>query len=160
MDEYPPAYMLNVNDPAYYNGGNPQAPKGQEGQLIRYLPGGSNTGAASSWAGVCMDVSPLSDAEFKSKADRAALSQKSTIGIKTYFAIDNFPWRWEFEFGSWGHSTNPLPNEGLNDNGCWPSQIVSNDPGFVLLTYDQYYNGQAPPYDYSAKMMRGTNGDP
>ena len=33
-------------------------------------------------------------------------------------------------------------NWGLNDNACWPSAIVPNDPGYVLLLNDKWYSTQ------------------
>lgn len=33
--------------------------------------------------------------------------------------------------------------DGLLENPCWPSMIVPNDPGFVLLTNDNFYKSDS-----------------
>lgn len=43
-----------------------------------------------------------------------------------------------FEIKHW--EAPDLPNDGLNDNPCWPSGLVPNDPGFALLTNDPWYD--------------------
>ena len=65
----------------------------------------------------------------------------------------------EFSITGWFQSKNPLPNDGLDANiMCWPQARAAADPGFTLLTFDGFYNGQPPPYDYSAAYVPGQNG--
>ena len=40
-------------------------------------------------------------------------------------------------------------DDGLTDNPCWPKKYTPNDPGYVLLTEDEFYKGQPPPIDYT-----------
>ena len=71
-------------------------------------------------------------------------------------------WHMEFE-----HTVNPLPNDGLNDNPCWPSKIAPQDPGFALLTFDPYYTSlygkdqtkTKHPYTYDAPYNPPANGE-
>lgn len=47
-----------------------------------------------------------------------------------------------FEIKDWDNLPND-PEDGLEQNPCWPSMIVPNDPGFALLTDDNYYTSNA-----------------
>jgi hypothetical protein len=69
--------------------------------------------------------------------------------------LDKHP---EFTITAWEHR--PLPNDGLNDNECWPSNMAPNDPGYALNTYDKWYSTQATPYpyDYRAAYNPPVNG--
>ncbi|KAL4724365.1 hypothetical protein ACLX1H_008979 [Fusarium chlamydosporum] len=33
-----------------------------------------------------------------------------------------------------------LCDAGLWDNGCWPKKSAKTDPGFLLLSYDEWYD--------------------
>ena len=70
------------------------------------------------------------------------------------------------------HSSNPPTNDGLDDNVCWPRNIAVGDPGFALLTLDEWYDtnrrGQVKGPDgrygktrwnYNKPYKQGTNGD-
>jgi hypothetical protein len=63
----------------------------------------------------------------------------------------------EFTIGTWEQDAT-VPDDGLRVNPCWPSAIAPADPGFALLTYDPFYQGQAPPYNYAAAYVSGKNG--
>jgi hypothetical protein len=156
-DEYPPAYLLHRNHPAFINAGI-----NSQGQLVRYLPDGENRGAGQMWKGACFvpSVEDMSESKFRSEFNKAPNKQyiKGRNGqIQTLAAI-TVPTRPEFTISAWGQRNNP-PNDGLDVNPCWPSGIASKDPGFALLTFDPWYAGQAPPYNYQAAYAKGTNGD-
>lgn len=155
-DEYPPAYLLGTNDPAYiFSGDN------AKGQLMRYLPKTQNQRAGQMWKGSCFNgpVRALSDADFRNEVGKAPKMKKQVIkhkGVEQTLAAVTVGSRPEFTISSWGQS--PAANDGMNDNPCWPRGIAANDPGFALLTYDPYYQGKAPPYNYKAKYVKGSNG--
>ncbi|KAK3986114.1 hypothetical protein QBC44DRAFT_373421 [Cladorrhinum sp. PSN332] len=156
-DEYPPAYLLDDNDPAFTNSG-----KNSRGQLIRYIPDKQNRAAGQMWKGACFGkpLAGMSDADFKDafkhgagqggartrtlKRDHEQTMAAATITQRPAFTITKFP---------------TAPTEaGLKENPCWPSGIAPADPGFALLTYDPYYQGKQPPYNYGQKYVRGVNG--
>ncbi|KAI1804250.1 carbohydrate-binding module family 24 protein [Daldinia bambusicola] len=145
-DEYPPAYLLQPNDPAFVNGG-----KNAQGQLVRWLPWDENQKAGQTWKGICFipPVEALSNQAFENgvKADtnRRLVVQPGIVQTMATVTVNQRP---EFSFGTWGHAKQPPKDDGLRDNPCWPSGAAKNDPGFVLLTYDPWYKGNPPPYDY------------
>jgi hypothetical protein len=155
-DEYPPAYLLTKNDVAWTQGGIDST-----GQLIRYLPGDENIGAAHMWGSVCMSapLGALSDKDFYDKVKSAANNRPVNRPTgATVYATVTVPYHPEFTIDSWGHSGAPPANDGLDVNDCWPKEIARQDPGFPLLLCDPYYGGKAPPYDYSKPYKQGTNG--
>ena len=50
------------------------------------------------------------------------------------------------------HAANPPVSDGLRENPCWPKKLAPDDPGFALMTWDPFYKGNPPPYDYKAKV--------
>jgi hypothetical protein len=45
-----------------------------------------------------------------------------------------------FEIKHWEHTQiTSLADDGLSENRCWPSTLAPNDPGFALLTDDEWY---------------------
>jgi hypothetical protein len=157
-DEYPPAYLLSPNDPAILYGG-----MNARGQLVRYILYENNQQAGQMWKGACFGsvLRDMSDAELKNKVARS--NQKQVIRKprlqQTMVAI-TVSSRPEFSISDWGHSNNPPPDDGLRDNECLPNSLAAIDPGFALLTYDPYYKGRPPPFDYKAKFEKGKNGPP
>lgn len=157
-DEYPPAYLLTPNDPAFLFAG-----QNTQGQSVRYLPRDENSGAGQIWKNACFSppVKDLSDTDFKSKVNGASNAQKAVVNAGTLiqtFAAVTVTARPEFGFGSWDHASNPPPNDGLDANPCWPQAIAALDPGFNLLTFDGFYQGQTPTYNYRAAYTQGPNG--
>lgn len=158
MDEYPPAYLVSKADPAYKNGG-----KDSSGQLVRYIPNKQNSGAGSMWTGVCFKgpINAMSDRDFEIKVNGAPRLQKRIVRkgtleiIKAPITVTQRP---IFTITAWDHAGNPPPNDDLGQNPCWPSGIAAGDPGYALLTFDLYYGGQPPPYNYRAPYKKGTNG--
>ncbi|KAK1990037.1 glycoside hydrolase [Colletotrichum falcatum] len=148
-DEYPPAYLLDDNNPAFINSGVDRT-----GQLVRFIPGTENQRAGQMWKGACFGntLKELSDTNFE-----AAVSRPNSQLLRTYVAIgvNTHP---EFTIASYGHSGSPPANDGLNDNQCWPSGLAAADPGYALLTYDPYYDTQPMPYRYNQAYVQGTNG--
>ncbi|KAI1074014.1 hypothetical protein F5B20DRAFT_565224, partial [Whalleya microplaca] len=156
-DEYPPVYLLKTTDTAFKNAGVDTT-----GQSVRWLPGSQNGGAASMWSSICFKVpiqalddnglwNAARNKNFGLKSDaKAPTSTEYTVAV----TVDHRP---EFTIANWQHDQT-APEDGLRDNPCWPAQIAPNDPGFTLLTFDSFYKGQKPPYDYTAKYEKGKNG--
>lgn len=145
IDEYPPIYLLNNQSPAWTDSGEP----GGKGQLVRYLPGKENGGAASMWNNICFKetLRSLSDSEFKARVKKNSPTIKNpTANHREYqgqVEANNRPY---FTITSWDQPK--APNDGLELNPCWPSGLAPLDPGFALLDYDPYYKGNPSPYDY------------
>jgi hypothetical protein len=159
MDEYPPAYLLNDDDPAMVYGG-----KDTRGQAVRYLPGTENSGAGQSWRGACFKpvVADMSDTDFKNAMNRAPVAAKQVAIvrqdlIRTLAAVD-VAVRPEFVWSEWDHAGNPPADDGMRDNPRWPSVIAPDDPGFAILTFDPWYNNRARPYDFLAAYDPPRNG--
>lgn len=61
----------------------------------------------------------------------------STVTISTVRAI--------FKITDWDNLPQDDKWYGLKDNKCWPKDLAPNDPGWVLLTNDEFYQqGQHP----------------
>lgn len=82
-----------------------------------------------------------------------AASTEYEVGI----TVESRP---EFTIVAWEHGNpqSPSKDDGLSENPCWPKAIAPQDPGFTLLTFDKYYNGNKPPYDYTQPYVPGKNG--
>ncbi|KAK0648397.1 hypothetical protein B0T16DRAFT_370797 [Cercophora newfieldiana] len=138
-DEYPPYYLLNRQDSAWIGSGDANDPNGQ---LMRWLPGKQNGNAAKMWGGQCFlpIVKKLSDKDYRSKVLNARNQHTNKLGplheeIYAEVTVDERP---VFTVTKWEHDKAPLPNDGLDDNPCWPKGRIPSDPGFVLLSYDPW----------------------
>ncbi|KAK8051793.1 chitinase 18-9 [Apiospora rasikravindrae] len=159
-DEYPPAAVLDENSPTYQNGG-----KTDQGQMIRYVPAGENTGAGSMFRGLCMaPVQGLTGPQMKRKVEGAppskrtrGVNNKRVVQVTAQVDVDSTP---EFTISRFEHSPGqaPPPDYGLRDNPCWPQALAARDPGFALLKVDPWYAGRTPDYDYRSNYTKGTNG--
>lgn len=162
-DEYPPIYLLNDQHDAWKNSGKSNKPGGQ---LMRFLPGSHNTGAASLWNNACFKpvMDKISDREFRALVLNNQKSNQPTnpgsdpnheqfeakvvpVNVHPYFTIT-----------AWEHAANPPVEAGLWENPCWPMDFAPLDPGFALLDYDPWNLKQWPldgngkktnPYDYT-----------
>lgn len=149
IDEYPPAYLMDPNHPAWANSGTAGT-----GQLIRWLPGSDNANGGDMWKAFCLwpAMDDLSDQEVIRRVNNGRNKQFSTPGShpdrREIFAEVDVDVRPVFRINSYFHTGKPLQNKGLDANPCWPSRLT-DDPGFTLLTSDPYYGGNPPPYDYS-----------
>jgi hypothetical protein len=151
-DEYPPAYLLSNTDTAYVKAG-----KDATGQMVRYVPDEENRGAGSLWGSLCLrePLLALNPDEIMNRANQhgfGATVRTRKVRTNTWtetqvgITVDHRP---RFTIGSWGHAANPLPDDGLSANPCWPSAAAPDDPGFALMTYDPWYQGKPPPYKYN-----------
>jgi hypothetical protein len=155
-DEYPPIYLMDNTHPAWINAANkPAAGTPYTGQLIRYITGPQNGGAANTlWRGKCFApaLMELDDKEFAQKVEAAAnkVVKKGPLATTTQASI-TVPHRPEFTIDTWGHT--PLTDDGLDENDCWPETKTPKDPGFALLSYDPWYtdNNRKPLWDYTKK---------
>jgi len=150
-DEYPPAYFM------------PQDTKQQGlGQIVRWLPGSVNGGAANTqWAGFCGDNDGgkgngqlyrndhKSGKEGEVNKDLVSLVRPGTtvsnkVGDKftTTVSFEAVYQRAVFEMhfdGTWDDTPSEKNDWGLSENPCWPQDIVTDDPGYALLTDDKWY---------------------
>ena len=80
---------------------------------------------------------PFGSCTFADWLSPAVVAVHSTVWIVTTRAI--------FSIGNWDNLPND-PYHGLKLNSkCWPSQLAPDDPGWVLLTNDEFYSaGQYP----------------
>ena len=140
----------------------PDAKKKSYGQIIRYIPRHDNIGAASTeWAGFC----PLKDGgagngqyyrenkdghkegqvneelvELKKPGEEIVHGKTTTTRYEARFTRAIF----EIVFDeSWPVKPSKENDWGLRQNPCWPQDIAPNDPGYVLLTDDHWYQTAA-----------------
>ncbi|PQE29035.1 glycoside hydrolase family 18 protein [Rutstroemia sp. NJR-2017a BBW] len=153
-DEYPPLYFLTEQSPAYINAGR-DAPGGQ---LVRSLPSKQNSNAANGmWKGVCfkevLTSSAISNKDLKDKVDASGAKlrlvelnegAKNKRTFKRYGEI-TVNVRPEFSISSWPAAA---PNDGLDQNPCWPQSTAPRDPGFALFSNDPYYDTHPTVYNY------------
>lgn len=147
-DEYPPAYLMNRQNPAWVNSGVDES-----GQMVRYLPADQNQKAGQMWKGACFRpaLMELTNAEFLRNFNRVgsatplvrAKKNLKAEMVQGYILLGHRP---QFSITQWGHS--PARDDGLFDNTCWPRIAAAGDPGFALLDYDQWYTGKQRPWDY------------
>ena len=138
MDEFPPAYLLDANNPAFIYAG-----KDKRGQRVRYIPWTDNQDAGQSWKGIffvgvldSMSDKDLQDLITKSPLSKPTNPQPQKESVNVAIAVDRKP-KLIFD---WDLPANPSQDDGLGDNGCWPKDIAVGDPGFALLSLDDWYD--------------------
>ncbi|QPH01779.1 hypothetical protein C2857_005982 [Epichloe festucae Fl1] len=155
MDEYPPANLLGLKDPARTNAGVDKT-----GQRVRVLPHSENRGAGSMWKGTCFNkaLDALSNTEFEKRVNAArgkkTVNKNGVRQVHAAITLDIWP---HFTISSWGQSKN-VKDDGLWDNQCWPKGIAAGDPGYALLSLDEWRDDNAAKYDYRKPYVKGTNG--
>lgn len=164
-DEYPPAYLLNNNDPAVIMGG-----LNHQGQIIRYLPGKENGAGGKLWKGICFLplVEELSDQEVKDwiakdKNKKTVVKQTGRNTVTEIHASFTAEKRPEFTITKWpsvpaAPPGRPTWTDGVAENPCWHQAQQAEDPGFQLFTWDNWYNNNQKPYDYKKEYKKGSNG--
>ncbi|KAJ4021153.1 hypothetical protein NW752_004160 [Fusarium irregulare] len=170
MDEWPPAYLIEKDSDTYQ-----QAGKDRRGQRMRFLDAGHNRGAASYWRGFCFvdAIKGLSLKEFHDMVMAGKKGRWATNGnhkkTNVQVEIDIRPqFNLVYEFDQPGFVGNKLRDDGIWDNGCWPKKAAKSDPGFALLSLDEWYikNPKAKVWDYTQKYLPNPgpgetkNGDP
>ncbi|KAF5542204.1 glycoside hydrolase family 18 [Fusarium phyllophilum] len=164
MDEYPPAYLLTKADPAWQFSG-----KDKRGQRLRFIPRGENAGAAAMWKSICLKepLKKLTDAELWTRIKRGTNKQSThPTSQKEVMMLDiTIGERPEFSM-TYDHEKNPKPDSGLASNPCLPAKLAVNDPGFALLSLDEWYdknpqgaNGGRTKWNYAKPYKKGSNGD-
>ncbi|KAM5368692.1 hypothetical protein ACJZ2D_009358 [Fusarium nematophilum] len=162
-DEYPPGYLLDPAGDEWQDGG-----KTKKGQRVRYLPAHQNRGAGSMWRRACF-VPPFIKLS-ETPQDYVDMCEASTIVRTVQFAQGNgerhiveptVKYRPTFTIDKYIFAGAPLRDDGLWDNKCWPSDIAKTDPGFTLLSIDEWYgkNKNAKKWDYKKPYNPPTNGD-
>lgn len=153
MDEFPPAYFL---------------PDGSTGQVVRWIPGSENGGAGSMWGGFCgandggfrnsqLKKLPTDIGKEKTGPPNEALQElrspkekknrgkdgKTTTTTEYDSTFTRAVMKMEFDWKGAPLVPNKANDWGLRVNPCWPSYIAPEDPGYVLLTDDNWYKTAA-----------------
>ncbi|GIZ37972.1 hypothetical protein CKM354_000139900 [Cercospora kikuchii] len=151
VDEYPPAYLLGK-----------ARISSSDAQLMRFIPATANEPAGKIWKGLCMraPLEPMAASEIARRVTQSGRStvtsdrQAETTKWTARIGVDHIP---VFSMGGWLQTSQR--NDGLNDNGCWPSRIAPGDPGFALLDADPYNIArQRPNFNYRQPYVPGRNG--
>ncbi|KAK4442307.1 hypothetical protein QBC34DRAFT_363987 [Podospora aff. communis PSN243] len=155
-DEWPPRYFWP---------GDKEALKRNMKQRVRLLPQNENGGAGSMWAHFCEDnnaqtvknkpgttyVNPsfiqTVKSESKQEVNKGTTTIKSTVSVDTAHAVFTIT---DFQ----GIDLNDKLH-GLKENPCWPKALAGDDPGFVLLTDDEYYATQPPSVQARRLLYKG-----
>lgn len=142
----------------------PDAKEKNLGQIIRWLPGSENSGAANTeWRKFCAnhdgvagngqfhkdDVKeskqgPVNEDLVSLKRPGKEIKNKGPDGKTT--TTTEYEARFtravfEMQFDKLWPTTPSQDNDwGLKENPCWPEDIVPNDPGYALLTADKWYD--------------------
>ncbi|KAK0610895.1 hypothetical protein B0T14DRAFT_500090 [Immersiella caudata] len=152
-DEWPPRF--------FWPGDAVARQKGME-QRVRLIPAAQNGGAGSMFREFCIDNAAavkkkqptdpdLVDPKFivtkeqNSRTDKAGPGGTptvfTTVSVQTGHAV--------FDIQDWDNlpeEPDALPDDqkwhGLKENPCWPKALAPEDPGFVLLTNDEFYMTQ------------------
>ncbi|KAF4450549.1 glycoside hydrolase family 18 protein [Fusarium austroafricanum] len=159
-DEFPPVYLLDASDEAYKEGGK------KKGQRVRWLPRKQNKKGGDLWKSMCFKE-PLAAMSLKDFHDFVVAGTKGPVpqAGNHYKAnveagnVDVRP-RFHLEYELDNPGAVNLKDDGLWDNPCWPKAIAKSDPGFVLLSIDEWYaKNPKPKWEYQKPYSKGSNGD-
>ncbi|CAI4210329.1 unnamed protein product [Parascedosporium putredinis] len=140
--------------------------KGKKAQRVRLIPQSDNGPAGTIWKGFC-DLTGEYGPMTKTKVNGAnkvienvdlylrarpadvnqnlgadkTMTETTTSYVKTGRAVFSL----QFEDQKF-----KLPNDGLDDNPCLPDIVRGTDPGWALLTYDEYYDRNPDLQQYTA----------
>ncbi|KAM5349053.1 hypothetical protein ACJ41O_008876 [Fusarium nematophilum] len=135
-DEYPPKYFLNGTSPEFKKAGIDKT-----GQRIRVMPYNDNENAGRLWKSVCFKdpLLAMTDKDLYDRMQKGSRKSSSQVGpdhekTEMEIVIDHRP-----EFTLRYHHNKPK-DDGLWDNGCWPNGLAAGDPGFALLSLDEWYD--------------------
>ncbi|RYP67030.1 hypothetical protein DL771_007449 [Monosporascus sp. 5C6A] len=140
-------------------------------QRVRLVPFDDNRGAGQIWKGFCEDNNAIStkvrvakttswiqsnfirtqpnpkvEPQYRGKDRTATII--SSVSVLTARAI--------FKFTDWDGLPKDNQWYGLKDNKCWPKDLAPEDPGWALLTNDEFYQaGQHPDLQVHTQSYRG-----
>lgn len=155
MDEWPPAYLIEETSDTFKNAGIDRS-----GQRMRWLKAGENRGAGNQWKGVCFGeaLKGMTIDDFHKMVMAGKKGPKATTGDTTMMNVqvdvDVRPqFSFAYEFDEPAFVGNKLRDAGLWDNQCWPKKAAKTDPGFALLSLDEWYdkNPTAKVWDYKKR---------
>ncbi|OHF01134.1 hypothetical protein CORC01_03448 [Colletotrichum orchidophilum] len=142
-DEFPPRYFWPKDE---------EAEKKGMGQRIRFVPYDENRKAGAMWAGFCNKNGAQSSTTragivtswIQSKHiktvnanSRSAQGADGTTTVTSWVSIETA--RPIFKITDWDGLPKDTKWYGLQDNKCWPKDLTPHDPGWVLLTNDEFY---------------------
>ncbi|KAK6845712.1 hypothetical protein PG995_015822 [Apiospora arundinis] len=143
-DEWPPAYFWP---------GDAYAKKNNMVQRVRLNPATHNGPAGGIFHGFCATNDAIimkgsTTLEKKENVETVGApdvkkARKGPDGTDTITSIVSVNTRHAvFKFEDWDNL--PVDNiwYGLKENECWPSDLAKEDPGWALLTYDEFYETQ------------------
>ncbi|KAL3292680.1 class V chitinase chi100 [Colletotrichum asianum] len=157
-DEWPPRYFWP---------GDKEAKKKRLVQKIRLIEWHENGGAGSMFNGFCNN-----NAAASSNAGKGTYEQQKflkTVGDakietpdpnKKPLTMSQSTLRAIFTIKDWDNLSEEKDDapkwHGLKENKCWPSLLAPEDPGFALLTDDEFYKqGQHPELAHHTASYRG-----
>ncbi|KAI9167962.1 putative hydrolase [Paramyrothecium foliicola] len=149
-DEWPPRYFWPGDEAAHKN---------NMVQRVRFIHWKENQDAGHLWSGFCTDhhatsrkngkdviqsdyiTSDTNENKVITKTSGGITTIHTTVTISTAHVI--------FSIGDWDGQPKD-DNDGLYENICWPSQLVPDDPGWALLTNDEWYTRSMDKLQYIA----------
>ncbi|KAK1636284.1 hypothetical protein BDP81DRAFT_394898 [Colletotrichum phormii] len=159
-DEFPPRYFWPKDN---------EAEKKGMVQRIRFLPYDENRKAGAMWRGFCNKNAAQSSTTRTSTVtsfiqskfirtvnanSRTAKGLDGTTTVTSWVSIETA--RAIFKITDWDGLPKDTKWYGLRDNKCWPNDLTPDDPGWVLLTNDEFYAaGQHPDLAPHTQSYRG-----
>ncbi|KAI8298566.1 hypothetical protein K4K61_011514 [Colletotrichum sp. SAR11_59] len=161
-DEWPPRYFWP---------GDKEAKKKRLVQKIRLIEWHENGGAGSMFNGFCNNNAAASSNAGKGTYEQQKFLKtvgdakietpdpnKKPLTIVSHVSIDTL--RAIFTIKDWDNLSEEKDDapkwHGLKENKCWPSLLAPEDPGFALLTDDEFYKqGQHPELAHHTASYRG-----
>ena len=117
---------------------------------MRSLDAGHNRGAASYLRGFCFvdAIKELSQKKFHDMVMWGGGGRKSRTAtngnqdkINVQVDVDVHPqFSLAYEFDDSAFAGTKLRDAGSWENGCWPKEAAKTDPGFALLSLDEWYS--------------------
>ncbi|KAK1726785.1 uncharacterized protein BDZ83DRAFT_772939 [Colletotrichum acutatum] len=156
-DEFPPRY--------FWPKANEAEEKGMV-QRIRFLPYDENRKAGAMWRGFCnkngaqssttrtSTVTSFIQSKFIRTVNANSRTAKGVDAVTSWVSIETA--RAIFKITDWDGLPKDTKWYGLRDNKCWPKDLTPDDPGWVLLTNDEFYSaGQHPDLAQHTQSYRG-----
>lgn len=167
-DEYPPAYFMPADTTANKQNKNPQ--------IIRWLPEADNNAGGKIWTQFCANRDGgkgNGQLKRRKKDDKVDVINEDLVDLQpnpneksvkgndgktttiTYYEAKYT--RAVFELGfDWDGKPKPNATNDwfLSENPCWPKAIATSDPGYNLLTDDNWYTTAGSPQQQTSRAQQ------